>query len=379
MSDFKDYELIEEFNEPVNDLVGPVGMGAPNVEIDLSIISNEWKWGSDSRYCLVSGLIRSIELRLINKERFLRFVEAKSTEEILSMLGDTDYARVYQEDIGALYGYDLEIILKEEEDKVKKTINELTADKKITDLLFLRNDFFNLKLALKEIFRGREKGDAYSTLGLIPPETIYQEAIEPEKSQELPPLLKETAIMTKNAYENSKNPIDIDLTIDSVMFAHITKIAKKARSLFFFKLLSMEIDMINILTFFRLRWLEESQDTFLDAFIDSGSILKERFVDIFFKEVDELETDFGATEFRDLVGNGMPYLKGENTFFRMESLIDNEFMRILDRAKFINFGIEILIAYYYLKDIEIRKMRTVILGKENGLEPQDLKLRLGYV
>lgn len=371
--------LIEEFSEPVTDLVGPVGMGAPNVELDLSIISDEWRWGNDSRYCLVSGLIRSLGLRLITRERFLRFTETRSTEEIFTMLGDTDYARVYQEDIGTLYGYDLEVILKEEDEKVKKVINDLTQDKKITDLLFLRNDFFNLKLALKEIYRGREPGDAYSGLGLFSPITIYQEAREPEKSEELSPLLKDAAIKAKNAYESNSNPVDIDLVVDSIMFDHIIHEVKNGRVLFLFKLLSMEIDMINILTFLRMRWQDLPQAAFFGAFIEGGSIPREYFADIFFKEIDELETDFGATEYRDLIGDGMPYLKGENTFFRMEALIDNEFIKILDREKYINFGIEILIAYYYLKNIEIRKMRTVILGKESGLDAQDLKLRLGYV
>ncbi len=379
MGNFEIYGLIKEFSEPVTDLVGPVGMGAPNVKLDLSIISGEWKWGNDSRYCLVSGLIRSLGLRLIARERFLRFAEARSTEEIFTMLGDTDYARVYQEDIGTLYGYDLEIVLREEEERVKKIIDDLTQDKKITDLLFLRNDFFNLKLALKEIYRGREPGDSYSGLGLISPITIYQDAKEPEKSELLSPLLKEAAIKAKAAYEANTNPADIDLVVDSIMFDHISYELKNARMLFYFKLLSMEIDMVNILTFLRMRWQDIPQSAFFGAFIESGSIKREYFANIYLKEIDELETDFGATEYRDLVGDGMPYLKSDNTFFRMEALIDNEFVKILNREKYINFGIEILIAYYYLKNIEIRKMRTVILGKESGINAQDLKLRLGYV
>ncbi len=379
MGNFKESDILEEFNEPVNDLVGPIGIGAPNIELDLSIISEEWRWANDSRYCLVAGLISSMELRLINRERFLRFTEAKTTEEIFTMLGDTDYARVYQEDIGALYDFNLEVVLREEEENVKKVVEELTHDKKITDLLFLRNDFFNLKLALKEIYRGREMGEAYSTLGFISPVTIFQEVKEPDKSDELPQLLKETAIKAKNAYESNQNPMDIDLTVDTIMLNHLIDELKNSRVLFFFKLVSMEVDMINILTFFRLRWLEESQTTFSDAYIEGGSITEDFFSNLFLKEVDELETDFGATQYRDLVGEGIPYLKSENTFFRMESLIDNEFLKIIERVKFMNFGIEILIAYYYLKDIEIRKLRTVILGKESGLNPHDLMLRLGYV
>ena len=335
MGKFDIQDLIKEFTEPVADLVGPVGMGAPNVKLDLSIISGEWKWGNDSRYCLVSGLVRSIGMRLIARERFMRFAEAKSTEEIFTMLGDTDYARVYQEDIGTLYGYDLEAVLMEEEERVKTIIDDLTQDKKITDLLFLRNDFFNLKLALKEIYREREPGDSYSGLGLTSPVTIYQDAKEPEKSEALSPLLKEAATKAKAAYEANTNPADIDLIIDSIMFDHIIHELKNSRTLFYFKLLSMEIDMINILTFLRMRWQDMPQSTFFSAFIDGGSITREYFAEIYLKEIDEAETDLGSTEYRDLVGDGMPYLKSHNSFFRMEALIDNEFVKILNREKYM--------------------------------------------
>jgi V/A-type H+-transporting ATPase subunit C len=80
-----------------------------------------------------------------------------------------------------------------------------------------------------------------------------------------------------------------------------------------------------------------------------------------------------------MVGDGIPYLKSDGSFFRLEALSDNELLRIIRKTKLLNFGIEILVAYYYLKQIEIRKLRTVILGKDSGLDAQDLKLRLGYV
>jgi vacuolar-type H+-ATPase subunit C/Vma6 len=41
--------------------------------------------------------------------------------------------------------------------------------------------------------------------------------------------------------------------------------------------------------------------------------------------------------------------------------------------------VEILIAYFYKKSIEMKKLRTVIIGKENGLSPDEIKARLGYV
>jgi V/A-type H+-transporting ATPase subunit C len=354
-------------------------MSKKGIDLDYNILFGDWKWGNDPRYAYATGLIRSMELRLIPPDRFLRLADARGSGEIFSMLGDTDYSKTHHEDIGGLYAHDIDLILSEEEERIKNIVNDLTQDREITNLLFLRNDFFNLKLALKEIYREREAGDAYSSLGLISPVTIYQEAKNPAESKELPPPLKEAGIAAASAYEEGKNPADIDLVIDAFMYRYIIDVVKEARFLFLYKLFTMEVDIINIQTFFRIRWIEGPQSVFNRGFIEEGGISREFFIDLYPREFEGIETSFSNTEYQDMVGDGIPYLKSDGSFFRLEALSDNELLRIIRKTKLLNFGIEILVAYYYLKQIEIRKLRTVILGKDSGLDAQDLKLRLGYV
>lgn len=349
------------------------------LDLDNNVPFGDWKWGSDPRYAYAAGYIRSIEVRMITQDRYLRFAEARGVEDIFSMLGDTDYAKVYQEDIGGLYEFDTNVMLREEEERVKGIIDDLSKDREITDLLFLRNDFFNLKLALKEIFGEKEQGGAYSRLGLFPPEMIFQEAKEPEQSRDLESYLRDTAAEAKRAYEASLNPMEIDIIVDRAMFKYIIEKVKESRLLFFYKLLTMEVDITNILTFFRARWQEEPQPVFTRGFIEDGGLPLSYFSDLYLRELDGIETIFSDTEYRDLVGDGVPYLKGENSFFRFEAMINNEFTRVIDRTKLLNFGIEILLAYYYRKTMEIKKLRTVFIAKENKLSAHDIRMRLGYV
>ena len=349
------------------------------IDLDYNILFGDWKWGNDQRYAYATGFLRSIEKRLITPDRFVRLAEARGIEEIFSMLGDTDYAKSYQEDIGALYAFDVNLILKEEEERVKGIIDKLTHDKEITDLLFLRNDFFNLKLALKEIYGEKEQGKVYSSLGLISPVTIFQEAKDPEMSKELPYFLKAAAVEAKGVYEDSKSPMDIDLIIDRAMYKYIIEKVKDAKLLFFYKLLTLEVDTTNILTFFRARWLDEPQSVFNQGFIEDGGIPIEFFADLYPRELEGIETIFSNTEYSDFVGEGVPCLKSENSFFRFEALLFNEFLRVIEKTKLLNFGIEILQSYFYLKVMEIMKLRTVFIAKENNLSPHDVKKRLGYV
>ena len=361
---------------------GSVGMGSVYpVDFDLYLLSGQWRWGDDRRYTYAAGFIRTIEHRMITKDRFLRLAEARRTEDVFSMLGDTDYAQAYQDDIGGSEAvYDINSILSEEEKRVRTLIDTLSQDTEVTDLLFIPYDYFNVKLAVKSIYRGMDARESFSGLGTISPLTILQEVREPEKPGDLPAHLKEAAITARNAYDAERKPVDIDLAVDRVMYEYLISRAGSLRELLLYKLLVMEVDITNILTFLRLKWLQEPQAVFHEGFIEGGSIDRARFIEEYPREIEEVEADFFTRiEYTDLTGDGIPYLKNSNTFSRLEALMDNEILRLLDKVRLINFGVEVLIDYFYRKNIEIKKLRTVVLGKENGLDADDIKMRLGYV
>jgi len=363
---------------------GSVGMGSVYpVDFDLYLLSGQWRWGNDRRYTYAAGFIRTIEHRMIAQDRFNRLAEARRTEDVFSMLGDTDYAQVYQDDIGgqeAVYDSNINSILADEEKRVRTLVDSLSQDTEVTDLLFVPYDYFNLKLAVKSIYRGMDARESFSELGTISPLTILQEVRDPEKSGDLPAHLKEAAIAARNAYDAERHPVDIDLAVDRVMYDYLISRAGSLRELLLYKLLVMEVDITNILTFLRLKWLQEPLSVFQEGFIEGGSIDRARFQEEYPREIEEVEADFFTRmEYTDLTGDGIPYLKSAATFSRLEALMDNEILRLLDRVRLINFGVEVLIDYFYRKNIEIKKLRTVVLGKENGLSSDDIKMRLGYV
>ena len=361
---------------------GSVGMGSVYpVDFDLYLLSGQWRWGDDRRYTYAAGYIRTIEHRMIAPDRFFRLAEARRTEDVFSMLGDTDYAQAYQDDMGGQEAvYDINGILADEEKRVKNLVDYLSQDTEVTDLLFVRYDYFNVKLAVKSIYRGMDSRESFSELGTIPPLTILQEVRDPEKSGDIPDHLKEAAIAARNAYEAEMHPVEIDLAVDRLMYEYLISRTGALRELLLYKLLVMEVDITNILTFLRLKWLQEPQSVFQEGFIEGGSIERARFLEEYPREIEEVEAEFFTRiEYTDLTGDGIPYLKNSTTFSRLEALMDNEYLRLLDRVRLINFGVEVLIDYFYRKNIEIKKLRTVVLGKENGLTADDIKMRLGYV
>ncbi len=359
--------------------------GISSLNYDAFVVSEEWKWGDDERYAFATGHVRAIEHRLIPPDRFLRLVDARNSAEVLGMLGDTDYGKGYQDEMAMISGpsadgVNIEQVLKQEAERVKKFISELTQDREQTDILFSRYDFFNLKLSLKGIFGNTPVEDFFLPLGTLPPALIYQEGKEAEKSEALPPHLKEAAIQAAKTYTDTRSSMEIDRVVDASMYRYMLSRTRDKELFFLFRLITTEIDLTNIITFFRLKWVGESLPTLQSALIEGGRIPFSSYYEYFPREIDDIETGLLSDEvYHDFIAEGVHHLKNENSFIRMESLIDRELMKIISREKEINFGVEVLIAYFYKKSIEMKKLRTVIIGKENGLSPDEIKARLGYV
>jgi V/A-type H+-transporting ATPase subunit C len=366
------------------ELAGKPLAGLSTLDYDEFAVSSQWSWGDDTRYGFATGQVRAIEHRLISSARLLRLAEARDGQEALSMLGDTDYARVFQEELyttngSEASGQDIGLLLGREAARVRDFINGLTQDREATDILFVRDDFLNLKLALKGVIAGVEVGDSFAPLGLISPAVIFHEATSPEKPEGLPPYLARAALAATRAYADTRSPAEIDRVVDGLMFEHLLNSAAEKEIFFLHKLIRIEIDLINIITFFRLRWLDEPISAVGPALIKGGVLHFEPFLEFYPREIDAIETGFLAgSRYHGFISGGIAGLKNERSFVRMEGLVDGELLKFVDRQNEINFGVEVLIAYYYRKAIELRKLRTVLIGKKNGLSAPQIKEMLGY-
>jgi V/A-type H+-transporting ATPase subunit C len=213
----------------------------------------------------------------------------------------------------------------------------------------------------------------------LSPALIHQEAKEAEKSEILPPHLKEAAIQATKVFADTQSSMEIDRVVDALMYRYLLNRTADKEIFFLHKLITMEIDLTNIVTFFRLKWVNDTVSALQQALIRGGRLPFPVFMEFFPREIDDIETGFLSDEvYHEFIAEGVLHLKNENSFIVMEALIERELTKIISREKEISFGVEILIAYYYKKSIEMKKLRTIVIGKENGLSPQEIKMRLGY-
>ncbi len=334
-----------------------------------------WKYGNDVRYAYAVGVIRVLETRSFSRERIERAAEASTTEEVLRILAETPYS----EFLSALKGpEDYEFFLEKEHQRVINLLQSLTKDPPLTDLLIDRFDFHNLKVALKERFGEQDLDSAYVPFGGISVLTM-KAAVNEEDFASLPLWLAQPAEQVVREFPARQDPKWIDFLVDRKMYELLITTSRAEGSLFLHDVIQKEIDLINILSLFRIRYGGQERGRFLESFIEGGSLARPFFLQLFDEPLEAIPGRFAYTPYRDLVENGWNHLNSHASFVVLERMGRDFILEYLRRANLIAFGIEPLIAYVYAKENELRMIRTIMVGKLNGVPSNLIKESLPRV
>ncbi len=334
-----------------------------------------WKYGNDVRYAYAMGVIRVLETRLLSKERIDRAADASDAEEVLRILGETPYSE-YLSSLANPADYDS--FLEEEHQKALDLLQRLTEDPILTDLFLHRFDFYNLKVALKEKFGAQELDSAYVSFGSIPVLAL-KSAVRDENFSALPKWLRYVAEQAIREFPDRQDPKWIDVFVDGRMYGYLVSTSRGEGSLFLHDLLQREIDLINILSLFRIRRSGGERGFFLESFIEDGSLPRRFFLQLFDEPLEALPGRFDHTPYREIVGDGWAYLNARGSFIVFERMGQDLILEYLRRANLIAFGVEPLIAYMHAKENELRMIRAIMVGKLNRLESTLIKESLPRV
>jgi V/A-type H+-transporting ATPase subunit C len=335
----------------------------------------KWKYGDDVRYAYAMGVIRVRETQLLSRDRINRAADASDVEEVLRILAET----IYSDYLSGLTGpEEYESFLEEEHQKTLNLLRELSKDPPLTDLFFRRFDFHNLKVAVKEKFVKQELAAAYVPSGSIPVEML-KTAVAGEDFSTLPSWLRQVAEQTIRKFPERQDPKWIDISIDKEMFHILVRTSREEGNLFMHNVVQREIDVINILSLFRIRWSGQERGLFLESFIGGGRLSLQFFLELFDDPLEALPGRFANTPYRDLVEEGWGFLNTNGSFVVFERMGKDLVLTYLREANLIAFGIEPLVAYVHAKENELRMIHTIMIGKLNNLQPNLIKESLPRV
>ncbi len=325
----------------------------------------------DQRYAYASGRIRALEMTLLGKQRLDRIAEAGDLDEVLRQLSDTAYAG-YMDEIEES-GY--QVFLRNAERRLLDLVDSLSLDRDVSDVLRLGHDFHNLKVAIREQVSGRDLGDLYMDLGRFDPEAI-RGPVKNGSLDSLPDMLSLPAKKALEAYGASRDPGEADIIIDKAMFAHFLGAAGDYGGTFVEAMVRTWIDLANIRTFMRARYLGLEARTLPGLLIEGGLVRLSDFREIYQFALDEILGRFEFSPYRRVVEIGGTAAEKSGSFVPLEREIDNVVISMLRITRYFTFGLEIVIAYALLKQIEIKVLRLVLAGRDGGTAPDVIKERI---
>lgn len=323
-----------------------------------------------NKFIQSSANIRVLEKKLLSKVYLERLIEATDLSEALKFLGDT----VYQEYIVKLNkAENYEEVLKKEQVRSFKEVYSISPDRRIVDLLAYKYYYHNMKVLVKEDILEEDFHDLYIELGDFN-ETEFKESLSKIQKEDSP--LKEAMKFAKENFENTKNPQEIDLIIDKMYFEKLIELADSLDVEFFKKYLEDLIDFTNITILLRSK--SQNRDIkFLDKLlISGGSISKKEYEKYFNGDISHDSSLFSNTRIAKSVGIGIEDYNKTGSLSIFEKEEDNYFIKSLKDVKRITYGPEVIFAYLYAKEMEIKNLRIILISKLNKLDSSFIRERL---
>ena len=315
--------------------------------------------GDDWRYAFETAQVRAYELQLLSKATLLDMANAPGFEQAADLLGGTEYALGADKDFA-----EVQSILQARRTAIRELFAELMLDKPIVELFRARDDFANLRLAVRRTLTDKPLGTDYSQDGNVSPD-VFEEVFDQENYELLPDYMRQAVDRAALGYYQNKDVRRIDYAIDSVQAEYNLDRAQKLKSVFLTGLCRIQNDLTNIRTMLRLKFTESEQR---NVFLPGGYVELERFrhgLDLGYEALAPL---FFVTPYYRLVDAGAAYLASSKSFLRIEQQCDEHLAGYLKTTIQIPAGPQPIIAFLLAKENEIRTVRLILTAKKNSLD-----------
>ena len=319
--------------------------------------------GDDWRYTFQTAQVRTLEMQMLTRATLLDMANAADFRQAADLLSGTEYALP----AGGRNFADVENILQQRRTAVRELFEVLMLDEPIVELFRTRDDFTNLRLAVRRTLTEKPIGTDYSSDGNVPPEQLEQVFSEEDQFSKpvFPDYVQEAVERAVLAYYQDKDIRRIDYAIDSVQAEYNLKKARWLKSVFLIGLFKIKIDLTNIRTMLRLKFTESEER---NVFLRGGFIELERFIHGLELGYEALGPLFFVTPYHRIVETGASYLASNKSFLKVEQQCEEHLTGFLKSTIQITAGPQPIIAYLLMKENEIRTVRLILTAKKNHLD-----------
>ncbi len=344
--------------------MGPADMQAQSQQMMSDFFGYPSVGADDWQYAFQAAEVRAMETQLLTGAALAEMINAPDFASALVALAGSPYT------IPA-GGTNFEAVLLERRAAVRDLFAQLAPDQWVA-LFKTRDDFANLRVAIRRAVLDKPIGADYSDWGNVPPE-MFEQVFQGENYTLMPEPLPAATEQAVLAYYQNKDIRQIDYSLDQSQAQYEIERAQELDSLFLSNLFRVQVDLTNIRTMLRLKLIESDRR---DVFLEGGFVDPDRFWAGLDLGYDTLATLFMATPYQHILDTGAAYVASHQSFLKTEQLCEQYMLGFLESTAQITAGLQPVVAFLLRVEHEIRTVRLILTARKNRLDAKLIQDRV---
>lgn len=314
-------------------------------------------------YPFAVASVRSMENKLLTKQKLMQMAEAKDAEEALRILSETDYGKTEIDDI-----HEFEKMIQNHLEAEYQAVGKLIASETFMDIFRFKNDYHNVKVLIKEEI-SEVSGKKYLIQGGSIPVDILQKNFRERNYMELPNIEADAVQEAIEMYAKTKNARFIDSILDKACFQVMSDAAEKLGNEYVSKYVRKLADVTNLKTLLRIWQLKRSDEELEESIVPGGELPAELLIKA-------LKNDNVIQMLKDTSYGSLCETYMDQGFTVFEKACDDYLMECIKDAKYKTLTPEPVAAYILAKETEAKCVRIIMTCKLHDIDAETIKERV---
>ena len=314
-------------------------------------------------YPFAVASVRSMENKLLTKQKLMQMAEAKDAAEALRLLQDSDYGKTQVRD-----AHEFEAMIQANLEEAYQAVGKLIPNETFMDIFRFKNDYHNVKVLIKEEI-SKVNGKKYLIQGGSIPLDVLQNNFRERNYMELPNIDAKAVEEAIEMYAKTKNGAYIDTVLDQACFRVMSDAANKLGLDYVAKYVQKLADVTNLKMLLRIRTMGRTEEELKENFVPGGELS----VDTMIRALrnDSMVAVLKETGYGHLCAENM-----EQGFTVFEKACDDYLMDYVKEAKYKTLTPEPVAAYILAKETEAKCVRIIMTCKLQDIDAETIKERV---
>ena len=315
----------------------------------------------DTEFAYAVARVRCNEANLLSSAFMESLIQAQSYSDAVKLLFEAGF--------GDFDKKDADVILSERIEKAFALIYESAPDKNCLDFLIVKNDFHNIKAAIKCLVMNTSAEKLFLTPSIADPKAFVK-ALENKDYSGFEHGFGE---ILKQAYGIVTETMDgqlLEVYLDRKCIEISALLAEKSGDEFSKSLAVRMAILANIKIALRCIGAGKDEDFIMNALADIGGFDKVSLCKVALEGRDAV-THFIKNLGFDKLSEAL--MSGTAAF---EKASDDMLIDMVRGAKYQCLGISPLVAYYFATDAEVKTVRIILSCKKNGIDNDIIRERV---